>query len=270
MRLADCADYRNCTIVDTGATDYICNDYAKFIKFDPKPTCAYIRTGAGPVKVNATSTIKIDILCADGKINNVTFSNVLYAPDMFVSIISHSWLRVKGLYYHGWDEKVYRKADGLEIAYTPDIDGIPNVLQASDSIQAARALAFAAAHTPHPNSALTQVRDVDLYELHETFGYADINALKQLTKVTTGLRLTGVQNFSCEVCMLGNLNKDISRCLPNRATTPFARIYVDIVGPVQPVGSNGERYWIAFTDDCTRYRWVYTADSKAKFTSVMG
>jgi hypothetical protein len=155
MRLADRADYRNRTIVDTGATDHICNDYAKFIKFNPKPTCAYIRTGASPVKVNATSTIKIDILCADGKINNVTFSNVLYALDMFVLIILHSWLRVKGLYYHGWDEKVYRKADSLEIAYTPDIDGIPNVLQASDSIQAARALAFAAAYTPHPNSALT-------------------------------------------------------------------------------------------------------------------
>jgi hypothetical protein len=90
MRLADCADYRNRTIVNTGATDHICNNYAKFIKFNPKPTCAYICTGAGPVKVNATSTIKIGILCADRKINNITFSNVLYALDMFVLIISHS------------------------------------------------------------------------------------------------------------------------------------------------------------------------------------
>jgi hypothetical protein len=89
MRLADCADYRNYTIVNTSATDYICNNYAKFIKFNPKPTCAYICTGAGPVKVNATSTIKISILCANRNINNVTFSNMLYALDMFVLIISH-------------------------------------------------------------------------------------------------------------------------------------------------------------------------------------
>jgi hypothetical protein len=127
---------------------------------------------------------------------------------------------------------VYRKANGLEIAYTPKIDSIPNVLQALNSIQAARALAFAAAYTPYPNSALTQIRDVDLYKLHETFGYADINALKQLTEVTTSLRLTSVQNFLCEVCMLSNLNKDILRRLLNRATTLFARIYVDIVGPI--------------------------------------
>jgi hypothetical protein len=87
---------------------------------------------------------------------------------------------------------VYRKANSLEIAYTPEINSILNVLQALDLIPAARALAFAAAYTPYPNSALTQIRDVDLYKLYETFGYTDINALKQLTKVTTSLRLSGV------------------------------------------------------------------------------
>jgi hypothetical protein len=90
MRLTDCADYRNHTIVNTRVTDYICNNYTKFIKFNSKPTCAYICTGASPIKVNATSTIKIGILYTNRKINNVTFSNVLYALDMFMLIISHS------------------------------------------------------------------------------------------------------------------------------------------------------------------------------------
>ena len=90
MRLTDRADYRNYTIINTSAIDYIYNNYAKFIKFNPKLTCAYIRTGASPIKVSATSTIKIGILCANRNINNVTFSNVLYALDMFMLIISHS------------------------------------------------------------------------------------------------------------------------------------------------------------------------------------
>jgi hypothetical protein len=90
MRLADYVDYRNYIIVNTSATDYICNNYAKFIKSNSKPTCAYIYIGASLVKVNATSTIKIGILCANGNINNVTFSNILYALNIFVIIISHS------------------------------------------------------------------------------------------------------------------------------------------------------------------------------------
>jgi hypothetical protein len=42
--------------------------------------------------------------------------------------------------------------------------------------------------------------------------------------------------------MLSNLNKDILRRLLNRATTLFACIYVNIVRPIQPVGSNSKRY----------------------------
>jgi hypothetical protein len=90
MCLADRADYRNRNIVDTGATDHICNKYSVLVKYDFKPACAHIRTGASPVKVNATRTTEMGILCADGNINNVTFSNVLYAPDMFELTISHS------------------------------------------------------------------------------------------------------------------------------------------------------------------------------------
>jgi hypothetical protein len=89
MRLTDYADYRNYTIINTSAIDYIYNNYAKFIKFNSKPTYAYICIGASPIKVNATSTIKIGILCANENINNVTFSNILYALDLFVLIILH-------------------------------------------------------------------------------------------------------------------------------------------------------------------------------------
>jgi hypothetical protein len=67
--------------------DYIYNDYAKFIKYNSKPTYAYISIGASPIKVNATSTIKIGILYTNRNINNVTFNNILYALDIFILII---------------------------------------------------------------------------------------------------------------------------------------------------------------------------------------
>jgi hypothetical protein len=111
MRFAGRTDYKDRTIVDTGATDHICNDLSKFIEWRQVSTCSGIKTGAGIVKVVATGSIAMDLLCADGTINHVKFSDVLYAPDMFVSIISHSKIRAKGLYYHGWHEKIYRQQD---------------------------------------------------------------------------------------------------------------------------------------------------------------
>jgi hypothetical protein len=59
-----------------------------------------IKTSVGIVKVLSTSTIKLSLLCAKSTIYKVTFSNMLYAPNMFVSIISYSKICKKGFYYY--------------------------------------------------------------------------------------------------------------------------------------------------------------------------
>jgi hypothetical protein len=37
-------------------------------------------------------------------------------------------LREKNLYYHGWDEKLYKHLDKREIAYTLEIELNPHIL----------------------------------------------------------------------------------------------------------------------------------------------
>jgi hypothetical protein len=54
-----------------------------------------------------------------------------------------------------------------------------------------------------------------LCELYELFGYANVKALKALINSTNGLKLSDRDKFSCEVCLLGNSNKQILRVLPN-------------------------------------------------------
>jgi hypothetical protein len=47
-----------------------------------------------------TSLITINLLCVDSTINYITFSNVLYALDIFVLIILYLQICNKGLYYY--------------------------------------------------------------------------------------------------------------------------------------------------------------------------
>jgi hypothetical protein len=101
MQVAHRAEYKDRTIVNTGATDHICNNLSKSVEWKKMPSRSGIKTGAGVVAVLGTSSITMNLLCVDGTINHVTFSNMLYAPDMFVLIISHSRFRNKCLYYHG-------------------------------------------------------------------------------------------------------------------------------------------------------------------------
>ncbi|KAI1507361.1 hypothetical protein KJE20_13930 [Pyrenophora tritici-repentis] len=137
-----------------------------------------------------------------------------------------------------------------EIAFTPEIDKIPTLL-ANTELEAARAFAFATAATTNPTGVLAPYREITLQELHELFGHADPKALKLLVANTTGLRLTITQAFS------------------SRSTTFLHRIHIDIVGPVTPEGVNGERYWILYTDDYSRYRWIDITDCKAAITSKL-
>jgi hypothetical protein len=253
MRFAGRTDYKDRTIVDTGTTDHIYNDLSKFIEWRQVSTCSGIKTGAGVVKVNGTGSIAMDLLCADGTINYVKFSDVLYAPDMFVLSISHSKIRAKDLYYHGWQEKIYRQQDEQEVAYTPEIEGIPNILQAKDKLEAAQAFAFVTANSPCLNSHILPTRKVSLADLHELFGHANVADLKKLVATTKGLELSDRNSYTCKVCLLSNSHKQILRVEPNRATRPFQRIHVDIVGPLQPSGDRKERYWIIYTDEFTRY-----------------
>lgn len=73
-----------------------------------------------------------------------------------------------------------------------------------------------------------------------------------------------VSKFDCSVCQLGKLVKQISRKPPQRATKPFQIIHMDTVGPLSPEGIDGERYWILFTDDYTRYRWIECFQSRTQ------
>ncbi|KAH3939962.1 hypothetical protein HBI81_166310 [Parastagonospora nodorum] len=221
-----------------------------------------LSAGGGMVEVQASGTIKLAVLRADSGINALTFSGVLYAPDMFVSL-SHRMVRAKGCYCHGWREKLYRAADDLELAYTPDIDGVPNLLQVEDEndlLSAVRAMSFVLQHGSHSSHVLPTRK-----ELHETFGHTDVNQLRKLAATTTCIEPTNTSRFACEVCMISNSRLQISRVVPDRATRLFQRVHVDLAGLISPPGLNGERYWSLYTDDLVCHRSIDLSPAKEGF-----
>ncbi|KAH4084447.1 hypothetical protein HBH64_233960 [Parastagonospora nodorum] len=253
------ADYKGRTILDTGANDHICNTYDRVVSWYVPHQHGSIKTGGGMVEVQVSGTIKLAVLRADSGISALKFSGVLYAPYMFVSL-SHSMVRAKGCYCHGWREKLYRAADDLELAYTPDIDGVPNRLQVEDEndlLSAVRAMSIVLQHGSH-SSHVPPTRK----ELHETFGHTDVNQLRKLAATTTCIEPTNTSRFACEVCMISKSRLQISRVVPDCATRLFQRVHVDLAGLISPPGLNGERYWSLYTEDYVRHRSIDLARAK--------
>ena len=74
--------------------------------------------------------------------------------------------------------------------------------------------------------------------------------------------------FSCDTCLKCKVKKQISRVQPRRATRPLELIHSDIAGPVDPPSLGGNRYVLTFTDDYSRYSWVFPIQYKSQCFSI--
>jgi hypothetical protein len=269
QKLASIGDYRVRTILDTGANEHICNTLDKFVKIDRRYS-GNIKTGGGPATVEGKGTILLNLVKSSGEITRATFADVLYCPTMFVSIISHSKVRSKGLYYHGNKELLLTRDEEEEIAIVPEIDGILNLIEADNEIDAARALAIATVQSTSKPTSLIPTRKVTLAEAHQIFGHLNVLDVRKSIDAGDGLEITNSTNtkFDCEPCLLLKSTKQISRQPMPRTAKSLHTIHLDIVGPITPTSTLGNKYWILYTDEATRYRWIDLVKSASDITTA--
>ncbi|KAI5339806.1 hypothetical protein L3X38_019078 [Prunus dulcis] len=68
----------------------------------------------------------------------------------------------------------------------------------------------------------------------------------------------------CEGCMLGKQHRDYFPSESTwRANFPLELVHTDICGPMQTESISGNRYFLLFTDNCTRMTWVYFIRNKS-------
>ena len=109
--------------------------------------------------------------------------------------------------------------------------------------------------------------------LHRLFGHVNVKSIKDSIKDRSiaGIEVdevdwTNLEKFQCEICMMGKSTKGRhlmnSRLKYQKEYKPFQFIHTDLFGPVQVTAVNVPRYLLAFTDECTRYKWVFPLREK--------
>ena len=110
--------------------------------------------------------------------------------------------------------------------------------------------------------------------LHRLFGHINIKTIKDSIskKLIKNISLTDVDwsnidKFQCTDCMKGKSTKHRhivgSRLKYQNNYGPFQYIHSDLFGPVTGVSATSPTYFISFTDECTRFRWVYPMRTKS-------
>jgi hypothetical protein len=153
-------------------------------------------------------------------------------------------------------------ASDEELAYLPEIDGIPNFLVVTNSSQAPAALSYASLHcyrsTSDEPSSLRPASD-----WHHIMGHAGIEAIKDAAKVVHGMKLTTSTVTNCELCGLSKSKRNISRIPQTPPITALGKVHVNIVGPIATPSIDGENYFMLITDGKSRRQWLFTSDSRA-------
>ena len=77
----------------------------------------------------------------------------------------------------------------------------------------------------------------------------------------------GLESFeTCESCLLGKMTKAPFPGHSKRASDLLGLIHTDVYGPISSIDRGGYQYFITFTDDFSRYGYIYLM--RHKFESL--
>ena len=108
---------------------------------------------------------------------------------------------------------------------------------------------------------------VSLETWHRRLGHVAVEKLDHMAKrgIVSDLKLETSPNHQpkCEACVLGKSHRESQPKGPvDRAKRPGLMLHCDLCGPMETESMGGKRYAIVFTDDYSRYRFVYFVRTK--------
>ncbi|CAL8160759.1 unnamed protein product [Prunus armeniaca] len=92
----------------------------------------------------------------------------------------------------------------------------------------------------------------------------DSEARKLFPSISTSL---DISSFKYDICELAK-----SHCVPfllssNKSSIPFSLMHYDVWGPTKIATPRGARWFVTFTDDCTRLTWISLLKTEGEVSS---
>jgi transposase InsO family protein len=76
------------------------------------------------------------------------------------------------------------------------------------------------------------------------------------------------ENFVCETCIKAKSHRTTYHLSTNKCLHPFDLVHTDVWGPSPIVSKSGYRWFVLFTDDCTRMTWLYLLKTKDEVSNI--
>jgi transposase InsO family protein len=99
---------------------------------------------------------------------------------------------------------------------------------------------------------------------HSRLGHINENRIKRLQEAGLLGALDSVSLGTCESCLYGKMTKAPFSQKAERASGLLDLVHTDVCGPMSTSARGGYRYFITFTDDFSRYGYIYLMRVKSE------
>ncbi|KAJ9566849.1 hypothetical protein OSB04_002815 [Centaurea solstitialis] len=237
-------------VLDTGSGNHICNHLQGFTRRETlRKDRSNLRVGEGTMLV-AEAVGSYSLSLPSGLV--LELDTCYYVPKMIKNVLSFDLLVDQGFYYK-YDYKMIScfKNDMFYFKATPS-NGlyILNLQESNNEIY-------------HISKRSKDIED-QTYLWHCRLGHINKKRVELLQKGG----LLGTFDFkpfsNCESCLSGKMTKHPFNKDNERANDLLEIIHTDVCGPFSHEARGGYRYFITFTDDFSRYGYVYLIRHKSE------
>ncbi|KAJ9538811.1 hypothetical protein OSB04_031544 [Centaurea solstitialis] len=237
-------------VIDTDSGNHICNHLQGFTRRKTlRKDRSNLRVGEGtPLIAEAVGSYSLSL--PSGLV--LELDNCYYIPNMIKNVLSFDLLVDQGFYYKYDYKMISVFKDNIFYFKATPVNGLYTVnLQDNNS------------EIYHISKRSKDIED-QTYLWHCRLGHINKKRVELLLKGG----FLGTFNYkpfdNCESCLSGKMTKQPFNKENERATDLLEIIHTDVCGPFNHVARGGYRYFITFTDDFSRYGYVYLMRHKSE------
>ncbi|KAK1648278.1 hypothetical protein QYE76_066083 [Lolium multiflorum] len=238
-------------VFDTGSVAHICNskqelkNKRRLLKDE-----VTMRVGNGS-KVDVIVVGTLPLHLPSGLV--LSLNNCYFVPALSMNIISGSCLMQDGYSFKSENNGCSIFMNNIFYGRAPEKNGLFLLdLDSSDT------------HIHNIDAKRIKLNDNSTYMWHCRLGHIGVKRMKKLH--TDGLleSLDFESLDRCEACLMGKMTKTPFSGMMERATDLLEIIHTDVCGPMSVASRGGYRYVLTFTDDLSRYGYIYLMKHKSE------
>ncbi|KAJ9541256.1 hypothetical protein OSB04_027762 [Centaurea solstitialis] len=237
-------------VIDTGSGNHICNHLQGFTRRKTlRKDRSNLRVGEGtPLIAEAVGSYSLSL--PSGLV--LELDNCYYIPNMIKNVLSFDLLVDQGFYYKYSYKMISVFKDNIFYFKATPVDGLYTVNLKDNNSE-----------IYHISKRSKDIED-QTYLWHCRLGHINKKRVELLLKGGFLGNFDYKPFENCESCLSGKMTKQPFNSENERATDLLEIIHTDVCGPFSHVARRGYRYFITFTDDFSRYGYVYLMRHKSE------